>query len=123
MWREWFSAKEIVAARSDALPSSVRSFNRLADREGWRHDPTKTRKLKAGGRGRPAWQYHISLLPLDTQFRLILIFPSEAAISSVSGWQKNVATTIAEERSLWHAMDAIDREQFIERLVAQARDQ
>lgn len=77
MKHEWFSAEAIVAARSDELPATVRGINKLAERAGWRRDGKRARKVI--GRGRPRWEYHISLLPYAAQMRLVLMHHDEGA--------------------------------------------
>ncbi len=69
MSKLWFTVEEIAAAGSPALPGSARALNRLAERQGWRHSD-KARKHAGKGGG---WEYHLSLLPGDTQARLTLI--------------------------------------------------
>ena len=111
MEREWFSAEEIVAARSDELPASIRSFNRHA--HGWRSNPDKTRK--AGGRGRPRWEYHISLLPHSAQMRLALMHttPSDAAAKtedqSTGVWRRYEALSKSAKDQCARRLDALEK--------------
>lgn len=118
MWREWFSAKEIVAARSDDLPTTIQGLNKLSARAGWRRD--RERAKQAGGRGRPCWEYHISLLPFAAQIRLILTYgdPSETEAGPLPQWKQNVALRIDEIRRCWNALDPAERNEFIVQIIA-----
>ena len=89
MKHEWFSAEQIAAARAEDLPATVQGINKLAEREGWRCDPEKARTI--AGRGRPRWEYHVSLLPAAVQMRLALMHceGSDAAEDASTGlWQR-----------------------------------
>ena len=68
--KQWFTPDEIVAARSPALPGTVRSLNRVIEREGWRRGEMARKRSERGG----GWEYHASLLPGDTQARLAVIY-------------------------------------------------
>lgn len=74
--REWYSAGEIVEARSPDLPGTIQAFNRLADAKGWRADPARARRV--GGRG-GGWEYHLSILPPAAQARLTLMHAQKEA--------------------------------------------
>ncbi|MCX5512245.1 hypothetical protein C3941_09250 [Kaistia algarum] len=66
--REWFSPDDILSVGSASLPDSVRGFNKLVLRDGWRTDRKRARTAERQGGG---WEYHLSLLPIDAQRRLI----------------------------------------------------
>lgn len=90
---EWFSAEDIAAARSDELPSTARGISMLAEREGWRDRDDKARLVGPStgsgqsGRGRPRWEYHISLLPRPAQMRLVLMHEDTDAERKASNEQ------------------------------------
>ena len=68
--KQWFTPDEIVAARSPALPGTIRGLNRVIEREGWRRGEKARKRAERGG----GWEYHASLLPGDTQARLAVIY-------------------------------------------------
>lgn len=75
--RQWFTAAEIASARSTELPTTARAVNRLAQDQGWAKQEGKARLRR--GDGRPAREYHISLLPPAAQARLTLAHAPIAA--------------------------------------------
>jgi len=66
--REWFSPGDMLAVGSAALPDSARGLNKHILANGWRADRHRARLADRQGGG---WEYHISILPLDVQNRLI----------------------------------------------------
>jgi transposase InsO family protein len=66
--REWFTAAEILATGSAALPSDMRALNRLIDRERWHADERRARPRSGRGGG---FEYHLQLLPAEVQAKLI----------------------------------------------------
>lgn len=73
--KEWFSLSEIQSANLPDLPASARSLDRLADEQGWKHVPGKTRLADRRGGGR---EYHFSLLPKAAQAKWIMIHSAPA---------------------------------------------
>jgi len=67
----WVSAAELLALGCPALPSSERGLGKLIERCGWRRDPSRARLMPGQGRGGGRWEYHLSLLPPETQSRLL----------------------------------------------------
>jgi len=65
--KEFYTPAEAVGW--PGLPRSIRKFNELAEREGWRRDPERARKRAGKGGG---WEYHVSLLPGVTQAAMLL---------------------------------------------------
>lgn len=118
MWREWFSAKEIAAADLNNLPSTVRGINKLAEREGWRDQEGKAREIR--GRGRPRWEYHLTLLPIEAQILLILLHEGAdgAATATEPEWRRSVGKTIDEVRQRWKQLQPDRRDELIARIVS-----
>lgn len=86
---EWFTLDQAAACGDVTMPSTARSWNRIADAEGWRQADGRARR---DGRG---WVYHLSLFPASTQVRLLL-----------------AGQPVAEERQaqrspLWQRYDAL----------------
>lgn len=79
MARAYFTIDEILACAGAELPSTARSLNRIAAREGWRNRPGKARKRP--GRG-GQWEYHRDLLPAPVQARLCALHDSEPEVST-----------------------------------------
>ncbi len=65
--KEWFSVSELAAAGLPGLRSSEKSLDNYA-RNHWRGNPALARVVQ--GKTKPVWQYHISLLPQEAQWRL-----------------------------------------------------
>ena len=66
--KEWFSSGDILAVGSPALPADMSNLNKHVLALGWRADRHRARLSTRQGGG---WEYHLSLLPLDVQSRLI----------------------------------------------------
>jgi transposase InsO family protein len=66
--RDWFTAADILAVGSSALPTDMRALNRLIDRERWHADERRARPRTGRGGG---FEYHLSLLPAEVQAKLI----------------------------------------------------
>ena len=64
--QDWFTARELAeVAKARGLggfPSSERRVRDLADREGWNELPARLARWRVGS-GRPAMEYHLSVLP------------------------------------------------------------
>ncbi len=63
---KWLSPADIQPFNRGELPSTVRSFNRMAIEQGWRNSDKARRTEQKGG----GWLYHISLLPPTIQARI-----------------------------------------------------
>ncbi|MEM6839669.1 MAG: DNA-binding protein [Cyanobacteria bacterium P01_C01_bin.120] len=91
---EWFAAKALVGLPE--LPTTERSIQRMAKREGWQ---CQKRQGRGGG-----WEYHVSALPEET--RVALGWGPTPSLSSEGG---NASTQQASDRDLHHASVATAR--------------
>lgn len=66
--QEWWSAKDLAAAKLPGLPGTERSINRIAKREGWAKQPDAIKRRPGRGGG---LFYHWSILPLKARLRLL----------------------------------------------------
>jgi len=73
--REWFSLAELAACKLPGMPATEKSLDNFA-RTNWRGDPSRTRQ--AAGKTKPVRQYHVSLLPLAAQTRLLALHAAPA---------------------------------------------
>ena len=69
---EYFTAAELAQIAKDrglkGFPGTERNFRRLAEREGWNDLPARVSRQRAGkSGGRPAMEYHLSILPAALQ--------------------------------------------------------
>lgn len=69
---EYFTAAELAQIAKDrglkGFPGTERNFRRLAEREGWNDLPARVSRQRAGkSGGRPAMEYHLSILPTALQ--------------------------------------------------------
>ncbi|MPZ57585.1 MAG: DDE-type integrase/transposase/recombinase [Rhizobiales bacterium] len=104
--REWFTASEILDARSAALPTTVQALNRYAERLGWRDD---TRRCRSDGAG---FAYHLSLLPADVQARLVATqAPVQTGVDPRSAglWQRFERLPDAKKAEARARLAAVDR--------------
>ncbi|CAK7257514.1 MULTISPECIES: transposase domain-containing protein [unclassified Shinella] len=103
--KEWFSLAELAAAQLPGLPATVKGFDKVVFREGWRMDASRCRKL-TGREGGGGFQYHVSLLSDAARSKLAFI---EAA--------PNIPQTAASNL-LWRRFEALTDDQ---RAVCQKR--
>jgi len=75
--REWFSLAELAAAKLPGLPATVKGFDKIVAKAGWRASEATARKM-TGREGGGGWQYHISVLPRDAQMRLLVVHSAPA---------------------------------------------
>lgn len=72
--QDWFTARELaelVAARGlSGFPASERRARDHAEREGWNELPARLARWRLG-RGRPAMEYHVSILPERLQAAVV----------------------------------------------------
>lgn len=66
--REWFTAAELLALGSPALPDTIRGINLLVERQSWRSDERRARVRFGQGGG---WEYHYSLFPAEVQVAIL----------------------------------------------------
>jgi len=66
--REWWTPDALAEAGLPDLPTTKRRVNALAEREGWRVNPGKSRPRAGRGGG---WEYHWTLLPVRAQKALL----------------------------------------------------
>ena len=69
---EYFTAAELAQIAKDrglkGVPSTERGVRMLAEREGWNDLPARVSRQRAGkSGGRPAMEYHLSILPAALQ--------------------------------------------------------
>ncbi len=66
--REWFTAAELLALGSPALPPSMSGLAALIERQGWRRDERRARVRFGQGGG---YEYHFSLFPAEVQAAIL----------------------------------------------------
>lgn len=66
--REWFTAAELLALGSPALPSAMSSLAEMIERQSWRSDERRARVRFGQGGG---WEYHYSLFPAEVQVAIL----------------------------------------------------
>lgn len=96
---EWFTLAELHALKLPGLPKGEGSLDNYA-RANWRGNPETSRKV--GGKTKPAWQYHISLLPSPARSRLAVIH------SAPANDDRDVEADIRD--ALWKRYDALPQE-------------
>jgi len=91
--REWWTARELAAAKLPGLPGTKRGVVKLAGRERWRQrvgDGSQPLARKRPGReGGGGWEYHVSLLPQAARVAL------EARSAPVSKPKAKIAALVA----------------------------
>ncbi len=68
--REWFTATELLALGSPALPLTMSGLAALIERQEWRVDERRARVRFGQGGG---WEYHFSLFPAEVQVAVLAI--------------------------------------------------
>ncbi len=66
--REWFTAAELLALGSPALPASMSGLSELIERQAWRADERRARIRFGQGGG---FEYHYSLFPAEVQVAVL----------------------------------------------------
>jgi putative transposase len=69
--REWLSVAEILEFDHPELPGDRRELDRLALEQGWRADSARARLVPGVGRAGGAWEYHVSLMPIEIRAQLL----------------------------------------------------
>ncbi|WP_375693309.1 transposase domain-containing protein [Bartonella sp. AP23HLJMH] len=83
--KEWFSIAELAEAALPGLPKTYKSLENHG-RAYWRKNSELSRKV--GGKTKPVWEYHISLLPEGARAALLVRFGGAVDVKQTQGEQK-----------------------------------
>ncbi|WP_208434622.1 transposase domain-containing protein [Bartonella taylorii] len=83
--KEWFRIAELAEAALPGLPKTYKSLENHG-RAYWRKNSKLSRKV--GGKTKPVWEYHISLLPEGARAALLLRFGVGVDVKQTQGEQK-----------------------------------
>ena len=111
---EWFLASELAEMRLPGMPQTKRKVTLLAKEALWTADPEKCRQVKV--QGGPAYEYHVSVLPMAAQKALV----QRGALSGQDN--SNVAPLVSPTNAaVWAAFEAMPvkrKEEAAQRLAA-----
>ncbi len=83
--KEWFTIAELAEAALPGLPKTYKSLENHG-RAYWRKNSELSRKV--GGKTKPVWEYHISLLPEGARAALLVRFGVGVDVKQTQGEQK-----------------------------------
>ncbi|WP_375701398.1 DNA-binding protein, partial [Bartonella sp. AA81SXKL] len=83
--KEWFTIAELAEAALPGLPKTYKSLENHG-RAYWRKNSELSRKV--GGKTKPVWEYHISLLPEGARAALLVRFGGAVDVKQTQGEQK-----------------------------------
>ncbi|AGF75824.1 transposase domain-containing protein [Bartonella vinsonii] len=93
--KEWFSIAELAEAALPGLPSTYKSLENHG-RAYWRKNSELSRKV--GGKTKPVWEYHISLLPEGAKAALLVRYGGV-----------NVSQNVEQKTSIWVRYEGLSK--------------
>ncbi len=93
--KEWFSIAELAEAHLPGLPSTYKSLENHG-RAYWRKNSELSRKV--GGKTKPVWEYHISLLPEGAKAALLVRYGGV-----------NVSQNVEQKTSIWVRYEGLSK--------------
>lgn len=102
--KKFFTLKELLDAGLPELPTSIRGLSKYADRNGWKSNESKARKIKRIGGG---FEFHISLLPAAAQSKLGMLFSNNQDEKQSDLWATYNALTLSQKETCEDRLKAV----------------